>query len=61
MVRMLAVDEVGLVMKVLRWSSALGLARKKKVVVTLDRGSARRVLKSESKGYLPPHQVDTAI
>lgn len=41
-------------------SEAKREAREKKVLAALDRGSAGRVLESVGKGYLPPHQVNTA-
>ncbi len=41
-------------------SEARRAAREKRVLASLDRGGAGRVLESEGKGYLPPHQVNTA-
>ncbi len=35
-------------------------AREERVLAALDRGSAGRMLESVGKGYLPPHQVNTA-
>lgn len=41
-------------------SEARRAAREKRVLAALDRGGAGRVLESEGKGYLPPHQASTA-
>ncbi len=41
-------------------SEARRAAREKRILSALDRGGAGRVLESEGKGYLPPHQVNTA-
>lgn len=41
-------------------SEAKREAREKRILAALDRGGAGRVLESEGKGYLPPHQASTA-
>lgn len=41
-------------------SEARRAAREKRILAALDRGGAGRVLESDGKGYLPPHQATTA-
>lgn len=41
-------------------SKARRAARERKILAALDRGGAGRVLESVGRGYLPPHQVNTA-
>lgn len=47
-------------MRAASMSEARRVAREKRVLAALDRGGAGRVLESEGKGYLPPHQASTA-